>query len=78
MRHSRPARRRKNTVDPLVSKMIRSLEFAVCNPECEMERPSEWIGHDPDFSCLRSGEKKNELFTTFLDDQRKRDYPVGS
>lgn len=68
----------KNTqdLDRLVSKVVRSLEFAVCNPECEMERPSEWIGNDPDFSWLRSGEKN--LFTTFLDDQRDRDYPADS
>jgi hypothetical protein len=60
--------------DPLVTKMISSLEFAVCNHECEMERPSEWIGHDPDFSWLCR--EKNPCFKAFLDDQRKRDYPV--
>jgi hypothetical protein len=65
----------KTAPDPLVRKMIRSLEFAVCNPECEMERPSEWIGNDPDFSWL--GREKNARFTAFLQDQQKRDYPVG-
>ena len=65
----------KTAPDPLVRKMICSLEFAVCNPECEMERPSEWIGHDPDFSWL--DREKNARFTAFLQDQRKRDYPVG-
>jgi hypothetical protein len=39
-----------------------------------MERPSEWIGHDPDFGSLRDG--KNKRFTTFLDEQWKRDYPA--
>jgi len=61
-------------LDPLVKKVMCSLEFALCNPECEMERPSEWIGHDPDFSRLR---KENKYFKAFLDDQRKRDYTVG-
>lgn len=54
--------------------MVRSLEFAVCNPECEMERPSEWISHDPDFDWLRRA--GNERFMAFLDKQRKRDYPA--
>ena len=62
--------------DPLIKKVVRSLEFAICNPECEMERPSEWIGNDPDLSRLCKG--KNEPFTGFLDDQRKRDYPADS
>jgi hypothetical protein len=55
--------------------VIGSLEFAVCNPECEMERPSEWIGNDPDFSQLSGGQ--NDRFMEFLDDQWKRDYPIG-
>jgi hypothetical protein len=42
----------KTKPDSLVEKVICSLEFALCNPECEMEHPSEWIGHDPDFSLL--------------------------
>jgi hypothetical protein len=58
----------------LVTKAVRSLEFAVCNPECEMERPSEWIGNDPDFGALCRG--KHEPFTGFLDEQRRRDYPA--
>jgi hypothetical protein len=65
---------RKTELDPLVAKVVRSLEFAVCNPECEMERPSEWIGSDPDFSWLVR--EKNTCFTAFLNDQRKRDYPA--
>jgi hypothetical protein len=38
-----------------------------------MERPSEWIGNDPDFDWLCQG---NERFLAFLEDQRKRDYPA--
>jgi hypothetical protein len=60
-------------LDPLVRKVVRSLEFAICNPECEMERPSEWISH-PDFDWLRRA--GNERFMAFLDNQRKRDYPA--
>jgi hypothetical protein len=59
--------------DRLVAKVIASLEFAICNPECEMERPSEWIGNDPDFGHLNR--TRNECFTAFVNDQRKRDYP---
>jgi hypothetical protein len=61
--------------DPLIKKVVASLEFAVCNPECEMERPSEWISNDPDFSRLSGG--RNDRFMEFLDDQWKRDYPIG-
>ena len=59
--------------DPLISKVIRSLEFAIFNPECEMERPSEWISNDPDFSWL----SRQADFAAFLEDQRNRDYPVS-
>ena len=65
----------KTQLNLLVSKVARSLEFAICNPECEMERPSEWIGNDPDFRRLSGG--GNRQFMAFLDDQWKRDYPVG-
>jgi hypothetical protein len=60
--------------DSLTTKLIRSLRFAICNPDCEMENPSEWIGNDPDFSSLHP--KGNKRFTAFLDEQQKRDYPA--
>jgi hypothetical protein len=41
----------------------------------KMERPSEWIGNDLDFSQLSEGQ--NDCFMEFLDGQWKRDYPVG-
>jgi hypothetical protein len=63
-------------LDPLVTNVVRSLEFAVCNPECEMDRPSEWIGSDPDFSWLVR--ERNARFMAFLSDQRNRDYPADS
>jgi hypothetical protein len=54
-----------------VEKVVTSLEFAITNPECEMERPWEWIDNDPDFGCL----KKFPEFCRFLDAQKQRDYP---
>lgn len=70
------AARSENEPERLVTKVVASLEFAVCNPECEMERPSEWIGNDPDFGRLCR--TNNETFQAFLDDQQKRDYPADS
>jgi len=60
----------------LVGKAVTSLEFAVCNPECELERPWEWIAHDPDFGCLRSPyDQFSQEFRDFLTAQKRRDYP---
>ena len=66
--------------------VVSSLWFTVCNPECEMERPWDWICHDPDFSFMhRHGKKANHnkangqdafaAFREFLDLQERRDYP---
>jgi hypothetical protein len=66
----------KRQLQYLVGKVVTSLEFAINNRECEMERPSEWIDHDPDFDCLRSGDQFSE-FRRFLDAQRQRDYPLS-
>jgi hypothetical protein len=64
----------KDEKSPLVEKVITSLEFAIGNPECEMERPSEWIGYDPDFRpCWKA-----KRFKAFLHNQRERDYPAGT
>jgi hypothetical protein len=54
---------------PAVTRVLSSLQFAVCNPECEMERPSEWISHDPDLNRITDAE-----FAAFVADQRARDY----
>jgi hypothetical protein len=67
----------------LTEQIVTCLEFAVCNPECEIERPGDWIGNDPDFSFLhsrRSDEKDDawqdyEPFRKFLEIQKLRDYP---
>jgi hypothetical protein len=50
-----------------------SLQHAINNPDCEMQRPWDWISHDPDFSCLKSSNNFND----FLDAQEKKDYPVA-
>ena len=67
----------------LTEQIVTCLEFAVCNPECEIERPGDWIGNDPDFSFLHSrrpDEKDDawqayEPFRKFLEIQKLRDYP---
>ena len=60
----------------LVENVVTSLEFAITNPECEMERPSEWIAHDPDFGFLRSRDDQfSAEFRAFLNAQEGRDYP---
>jgi hypothetical protein len=60
----------------LVTQVVASLEFALNNRECEMERPWEWITNDPDFSCLHSpGGEFSAEFIHFLDAQKGRDYP---
>jgi hypothetical protein len=65
----------KTGVD-LVDKVVASLEFVVRNPECGMERPSEWIDNDPDFGWLRR--TGNVRFAKFFKDQQDRDYPADS
>jgi hypothetical protein len=63
----------------LVGQVVTSLEFALSNPECELDRPSEWIAVDPDFGSLRfSHDEISKPFRDFLTAQRRRDYPAGS
>jgi hypothetical protein len=63
----------KQKLTCFVEKVVTSLEFAITNPECEMERPWEWIANDPDFGCLH----RFSEFSSFLDAQRQRDYPLS-
>ena len=61
----------------LVSKVITSLKFAINNPECEMDRPWNWINCDPDFGRLHSGDEAACIeFKKFLTEQKLRDYPA--
>ena len=73
--HQPETGRNENELQCLVEKVVTSLEFAINNPECEMERPSEWIDSDPDFGCLRSFSTD---FSDFLADLKQRDYPPVS
>jgi hypothetical protein len=58
--------------DEMAEQAVISLTRAINDPDCEMERPWDWISTDPDFLCLKSSDK----FQCFLDDQRQRDYPA--
>jgi hypothetical protein len=69
----------ENELQCLVEKVVTSLEFAINNPECEMERPSEWIASDPDFGCLHSSHDHcSKEFRDFLANLKQRDYPPVS
>ncbi len=55
-------------------RVVVSLQRAINNPDCEMQRPSDWISHDPDFSCLKAPKE----FKRFLDTQERKDYPAAN
>jgi hypothetical protein len=60
----------------LAGRVVGSLEFTVCSPECELDRPWDWISNDPDFGCLHSSDEKAFAeFREFLTAQKRRDYP---
>jgi hypothetical protein len=77
------AKRETGELHTLTEQIVACLEFAVCNPECEIERPGDWIGNDPDFSflhCRRKDEQDDawqdyQKFRKFLETQKLRDYP---
>ena len=56
----------------LDDRVVTSLQRAMDNPDCEMQRPSDWIGNDPDFRCLKS----SKAFKPFLTAQKRKDYPA--
>jgi hypothetical protein len=57
--------------------VIASLRRAIDNPLSELERPSDWIGHDPDLRPLRWDTTIFEKFEQFLKDQDRQDYPAA-
>jgi len=65
-RHSTDAK------DAIARLAVASLKRAINDPDCELERPSDWISKDPDFCSLRSSSKD---FQDFLCERRRRDYP---
>jgi hypothetical protein len=58
--------------------VVISLERAVNNRDSEMERPYDWISHDPDFLPLKSAPAKFAAFSKFLDDQGRKSYPAAA
>jgi hypothetical protein len=57
--------------------VIASLRRAIDNPLSELERPSDWISHDPDFRPLSRDSTIFEKFAQFVADQDRQDYPVA-
>ena len=57
--------------------IITSLRRAVDNPLSELERPSDWISHDPDFRPLSRDSTIFEKFAQFVHDQEREDYPAA-
>jgi len=55
--------------------VIDCLRRAVDNPGSELDRPSDWISHDPDFRPLYRDPAKYQAFARFLDEQKRQDYP---
>ena len=46
-------------------KVVISLQRAINNPDCEMQRPWDWISHDPDFSSPEVVRQRNsKAFST--------------
>jgi hypothetical protein len=57
--------------------VIAGLRRAVDNPLSELERPSDWISHDPDFRPLSRDSTIFEKFAQFVHDQEREDYPAA-
>jgi hypothetical protein len=57
----------------LDDRVIISLQRAINNRDCELQRPWDWISQDPDFCYVKSSKK----FKDFLDDQERNDYPAA-
>jgi hypothetical protein len=53
--------------------VVASLRRVVDDPDCEMERPWDWISTDPDFRRLKWSSKE---FMSFRHAQLDRDYPA--
>ncbi|HEY6786575.1 MAG TPA: hypothetical protein VI365_04615 [Trebonia sp.] len=57
-------------------KVVASLQHAIDSRDSEMERPYDWIFHDPDFLPLKNSPRdKYPDFKKFLRDQKRNDYP---
>jgi hypothetical protein len=56
-------------------KVVVSLQRAISNRDCEMQRPWDSISHDLDFYSLKESSKE---FKGFLATQEKEDYPAAT
>lgn len=58
------------------NRIVASLRRAIGNRSSEMERPYDWIAHDPDFVPLLTGDpRRYPEFAKFVAEQRLLDYP---
>jgi hypothetical protein len=57
----------------MAERVVASLRRVVDDRDCDMERPSDWISKDPDFSFLKAS---SGIFNDFLNAQRQIDYPT--
>jgi hypothetical protein len=57
--------------------VITSLRRAIGNPLSELERPSDWISHDPDFRALSLDSTIFEKFAQFVAELDREDYPAA-
>jgi hypothetical protein len=57
----------------MAERVVASLRRVVDDRDCDMERPSDWISRDPDFSSLKAS---SDIFNRFLNAQRRIDYPA--
>lgn len=59
----------------MAERVVASLRRVVDDRDCDMERPSDWISKDPDFSSLKAS---SGIFSHFLNAQRQIDYPTDN
>ena len=59
----------------MTERVVASLRRVVDDRDCDMERPSDWISKDPDFSSLKAS---SGIFSHFLNAQRQIDYPTDN
>jgi hypothetical protein len=57
----------------MARRAVVSLRRVIYDRDCQMERPWDWISHDPDFFCLQ---KRSLRFKEFLCAQEHKDYPM--
>jgi hypothetical protein len=69
-----PADTPKYCRNTMARRAAASLKRVVDDRDCDMQRPSDWISKDPDFSCLKSS---SEEFNQFLNAQKQTDYPTA-